>query len=60
MNLSGGYTKDQIQQYSGSVYFEVFTLIKAAAEKKCRKAERKTLSNFDDTQMMLKELKPLI
>ena len=38
MNLSVEYTKDQIQQYSGSVYFKVFTSIEAAAEKKPQKA----------------------
>ena len=31
-------------------YFKVFMLIEAAAEKKRWKAERKTLSNFDDTE----------
>ena len=60
MNWSGGYTKDQIQQYSGSIYFKVFTSIEAAAEKSTERPERKTLSNFDDTKMTLKELKPLI
>ena len=34
----------------GSVYFKVLALIEAASKKKRRKAERKTLSNFDDTE----------
>ena len=36
--------------FGGSVYFVVFTLIKAAAEKKPQKAKRKTLSNFYNTE----------
>ena len=37
-------------QKNGSVYFKVFTSLAAAAKKKCLKAEKNTLSNFEDTK----------
>ena len=41
----------------GSVYFEVFMSIEAAAKKKRWKAERKTLSDFDNTERGRKDAK---